>query len=724
MAGFINGLLKDGTVTVENGSTTIVFTGIDLLSAGVEPDDPFMLAGHIVPIDSITDESTAELREPWPGDDATGADYAIQLIPDSQRILTKTAELLQDFLALQAITETAMLFKAANKATLAATPSSVGSVYLLGREASGDGGQGQFAWNGNNLSTQVAADTYGAIYVPPTGQNGSAGAWVRVLPGYITPEMFGAKTDGANYYGQLVAAMMYNAAVPLRLSAGTYVANIPSGSFGIGILPAGKKIIGEGKNRTKIELRMASGDTTYRHLITLLNGGINFEGLELDVVTQSGNTFSIFRVNGSVRYSDVRLKSNVTYTGSTPSAETFLWDLGTGSASCNSFIFENGSEVYGHHYNFLKTNTSTSTQKNFLFRTSSFYGTGGINLNSPNGVFEGVTIDDCLFEDFIGDHGDNFPVALASISGWTISNCRFRGRIDNDAIHIEEESDDCLIVSNTFDFESAPATSNGGNGIVILENDEAAPADDGNWIAPKRLIVANNTFKKRGTKNGRAIWATYNTNNAHPVENSIIQSNIVDGFDVGIQTGDGLDTSVSVRDNHVKNCNTGLYAYRATEQIDNNTVENCTVGVLSYVGGIWGKIHFRGTIGTYVGAAVSGGQILTKWTMSVSEASHAGGGANQNFVLMPTAERISGNFAAYASRKYSNTHWSTQRTAVTYDGTTFTATRTVHGGGGGGIQLANPALVNSSGNLALSVFDTPAGLIHYQVSFDGFMQFT
>ncbi len=42
---------------------------------------------------------------------------------------------------------------------------------------------GVFQWDGSDLSSSVSNDSYSAIYVPPTGGDGSLGAWVRRLDG-------------------------------------------------------------------------------------------------------------------------------------------------------------------------------------------------------------------------------------------------------------------------------------------------------------------------------------------------------------------------------------------------------------------------------------------------------------------------------------------------------------------------------------------------------------
>ncbi len=56
-----------------------------------------------------------------------------------------------------------------------------------------DNRQGLFKWDSSDLSTEVSVDTLQGIYVAPlSDETGASGAWVRILDGYVTPEMFGA----------------------------------------------------------------------------------------------------------------------------------------------------------------------------------------------------------------------------------------------------------------------------------------------------------------------------------------------------------------------------------------------------------------------------------------------------------------------------------------------------------------------------------------------------
>lgn len=62
------------------------------------------------------------------------------------------------------------------------------------------GRSGVFQWDSSDLSTEVAADTLQGVYIAPSSDaTGASGAWVRELNGYVTPDMFGYASDGADY---------------------------------------------------------------------------------------------------------------------------------------------------------------------------------------------------------------------------------------------------------------------------------------------------------------------------------------------------------------------------------------------------------------------------------------------------------------------------------------------------------------------------------------------
>lgn len=70
--------------------------------------------------------------------------------------------------------------------------------YLEGRTTSGDGGEGIFRWNGNDLSAEVKNDTQSGIYVAPDSDpTGASGAWARQHSGKsVKVQWFGATGVG------------------------------------------------------------------------------------------------------------------------------------------------------------------------------------------------------------------------------------------------------------------------------------------------------------------------------------------------------------------------------------------------------------------------------------------------------------------------------------------------------------------------------------------------
>jgi hypothetical protein len=81
---------------------------------------------------------------------------------------------------------------AASRVLLAALDRTLGLPAFL-TEA---GREGEFAFDGSNLSALVAADTAQGIYIPPTGETGATGAWVRRFSGPIDARWFGATGVG------------------------------------------------------------------------------------------------------------------------------------------------------------------------------------------------------------------------------------------------------------------------------------------------------------------------------------------------------------------------------------------------------------------------------------------------------------------------------------------------------------------------------------------------
>lgn len=84
-----------------------------------------------------------------------------------------------DFSVDSTTVQTLVVQTADTYADLKTKDTTLGLVYVKGRTADADGGEGDFLFDSSNLSTEVTADTIGGKYIAPSGEDGSSGAWVR-----------------------------------------------------------------------------------------------------------------------------------------------------------------------------------------------------------------------------------------------------------------------------------------------------------------------------------------------------------------------------------------------------------------------------------------------------------------------------------------------------------------------------------------------------------------
>lgn len=96
------------------------------------------------------------------------------------------------------------------------------------------GRAGLFRWDSGDRSSEVAADPQSGIYVAPAGQNGTGGAWVRIMEdGTLLPQYFGFEEGmGASNLVALQGAMNAAASIGAELfvPAGTYYGNLTTQS--------------------------------------------------------------------------------------------------------------------------------------------------------------------------------------------------------------------------------------------------------------------------------------------------------------------------------------------------------------------------------------------------------------------------------------------------------------------------------------------------------------
>lgn len=155
-----------------------------------------------------------------------------------------------------------------------------------------EGRRGKFVFDASDLSAAVAADPQRGVFVPPTGENGSAGAWVRDLAQspWLNPEWFGAQRQTAGMSGAEIDALRVpnrqaiNAAIALagflghsdvQLRRGTWPtdATVSLDQAGVTLRSAGAVISCNTVASTPVLALSATGCRITGSIETLLTGG-------------------------------------------------------------------------------------------------------------------------------------------------------------------------------------------------------------------------------------------------------------------------------------------------------------------------------------------------------------------------------------------------------------------------------------------------------------------
>ncbi|MGP1354764.1 MAG: hypothetical protein ACTS1Z_15720 [Parasphingopyxis sp.] len=141
------------------------------------------------------------------------------------------------------------------------------------------GREGWFKWDISDLSTEVSVDSQQGVYIAPSGQNGSSGAWVRVgAEQDWHAEWFGSVGDnstdcqpGLQCAHDLAVALGKN--VTLRLSDGIFLLNDEWDIYRASSTSRDFAIIGNGQHNTVLKANFAGTGKTLIKGIDI--GGIN-----------------------------------------------------------------------------------------------------------------------------------------------------------------------------------------------------------------------------------------------------------------------------------------------------------------------------------------------------------------------------------------------------------------------------------------------------------------
>jgi hypothetical protein len=201
------------------------------------------------------------------------------------------------------------------------------------------GREGSFIWSSSNLSAMVTLDTQQGIYVPPTGGDGSTGAWVRQLPfpGFWHADWFGIPGDVPSGNGttpchnEMTAMVdLANVVKPSRIQFGsklyTLGAAIPEWDFQVELIGA------RGTQGTIINKRYSEASAT-RGIFAF-----NDHGFTIDKIS--------FRATAGEGGSAI---SAITTAASPANGRTYLIDVyasvgeySTGNFGCNYSLYVSG----------------------------------------------------------------------------------------------------------------------------------------------------------------------------------------------------------------------------------------------------------------------------------------------------------------------------------------------------------------------------------------------
>jgi hypothetical protein len=326
------------------------------------------------------------------------------------------------------------------------TDSSVQQVaYLEARTTSGDGGEGIFRWNGNDLSAEVKKDTQSGIYVAPDSDlTGTSGAWVRLYGEAVNVHWFGAIGDGiTNDTIAIQAALIL--ALEIKLTRGKVYA--VDGTLYIkhdNVLFDGNGATLIQKGYNKLEIINSDG----RKNIEIFN--CRFIGVGLNFV------------NNSARFHAIR-----------------AWDAY--NINIHSNVFEN----------FAGTSFSASSTTIIKFQKNIIVGPGRPTLTSiiSSNCF-GVSIDKYCSGTIISDN-DISKVSQGIILGDKCQNIKIIGNTITNitgqhGLYLGAGLQNIVVSGNTIDSVDAI-------GLKIQNYDEAG-------ANANNLIVSNNTIVNSGSQ--------------------------------------------------------------------------------------------------------------------------------------------------------------------------------------------------------------------------------
>jgi parallel beta-helix repeat protein len=510
----------------------------------------------------------------------------------------------------------------------------------------------------------------------------------------VSVTWFGAKGDGVtDDTAAINAAMTAGAGGEVWFPKGNYVYGVTGTATTI---PANTTLCGAGDG-SAIWLTNTGGGTYYAFKIA--NAGCAVRHLKIENhVTTSGAVGVAFQLEGATDFS----ADNVTIYGRLNTFPAVQFDSIMLSGQFTN-VRISGCRFENCQYAIFRPNTVSSDCKQLVITDNFFADSVGddIELNSPLGSLQGVTITGNSFTGTKGTAGAGISVGIAAATDVTISGNYFSSPTGNQAIHIEDSSQRIVVSDNIIN-------NFAGSGIQILYS--AVSASPPNY--PQWLNVSGNVVNGEGGPSSYGIEVAYTANPNAAFVN--ISGNTVAGCSRGISAG--TTGNEVIANNLISGCTTGIFASVPNTDIRDNTLINCATGLNGFLAGSFGSHRFSG-VTTWV-TSTNGRAGLQGFRYSYGITLAAAGATGG--LLHPLGLMLGGQLSftvlasptAYVSARYSET----------YDGTTYASTAVTSRTSG--TLTLTASLVNTGGNISFSVSNSGGALpAQVDITYDGVILF-
>ncbi|MBU3742307.1 MAG: hypothetical protein FGM24_08485, partial [Candidatus Kapabacteria bacterium] len=344
----------------------------------------------------------------------------------------------------------------------------------------------------------------------------------------------------------------------------------------------------------------------------------------LDITGQGAGT-NLRKVGGTV----------VTYTaagsGTDATTRAYLRNLKISGSSKGVYTQElvnhltiDGVSFYGNSSYGIHLNNTSGTMQDWVIQNSTFYANSSGYYGSMASGIDGITITGCTFD---ANANSAFYVGQSSgtpgsMSNVTISNNTFtnNGPVNNQAAMYIEKMSNATISGNTL-------TNNGLNtnprGMIInlKYGTYSGITISGNTVTENRGLVSSICYGIN--VQGRNDAPSYNTLPGS-LNSLSISSNVVSGFDRGIEVDNAVDwNTTTIINNAISGCANGILAYvypigntannGTTLSVSNNSIVGTTayaiVNVNANNGAINAECNWYGTKKAHVIAASVAGSV-------------------------------------------------------------------------------------------------------------------